>query len=149
MLLAAPSRTRLLNLFSLAFLSCASCAWHSRRGAGGRARARASFVGQLVLPSACAAQAGGQRWRRWRRPGSLLVCYRPLAVEAARKPRIGPKRDCCSTVLHRTPQWQWPNQATTHATAGQRWRQAQTRPPPPGGRHSPGERGRRIHHTRP
>ena len=42
----------------------------------------ASFVGQLVLPSACAAEAGGQRWRRRRcRPGlgSLLVCYRPLA----------------------------------------------------------------------
>ena len=50
----------------------------------------------------------------------ILVSYRTLAVEAARKPRIGPKRDCCSTVLHRTPQWQWPNQATTHATAGHR-----------------------------
>ena len=83
------------------------------------------------IPAVAAAQNGAAALAASAGQGSLLVCYRPLAVEAARKPRIGPKRDYCSTGLHRTPQWQWPSQATTHATAGQRWRQAQTAPPQP------------------
>ena len=41
----------------------------------------ASFVGQLVLPAACAAEAGGQRWAS--SVGSLpSVSYRPLAFYA-------------------------------------------------------------------